>query len=45
MKWFSLREFTYSETARKKKIDNTPTEEIENHIKELAEVLDGLRDA
>lgn len=45
MKWFSLREFTYSETARKKKIDNTPTEEIENHIKELAEALDGLRDA
>lgn len=45
MKWFNLKEFTYSETARKLKIDNTPTEEIESRIKELAEVLDGLRDA
>lgn len=45
-KYFSFKELTYSETARKLGIDNTPTDEtVINNIQELMDVLDGLREA
>ena len=40
---FTFKEFLQSETATKKKIDNTPTWEDVEHLKELALFLDGLR--
>lgn len=44
-RWFSFNEFTYSATAVRLGIDNTPSKEIEDHIIELGAVLDGLREA
>lgn len=43
--YFTIGELTYSNTAKKLKIDNTPSEEIENHLKELIKFLDPLREA
>lgn len=43
-KYFNLKELTYSSTAKKHNIDNTPTEEIKEHIEELMEFLDGVRE-
>lgn len=41
---FSLEELTHSDTAVKKGIDNTPSDEIISHLKELAEkILEPLR--
>lgn len=41
---FTLEELTYSVTATKNKLDNTPTEEHKKHLKELAvELLEPLR--
>lgn len=46
MKYFTLKECIYSDTAQKKGIDNTPTPEIEAHIVESVEtLLDPLREA
>ena len=46
MKYFTIEELCYSETAEKLKIDNTPTEEIKEHLKILIEcLLDPLREA
>lgn len=43
-KYFELREFTASDTAKKKGIDNTPSFEIVGHLDELVEaILDPLR--
>lgn len=43
-KYFELHEFTASDTARKKGIDNTPSFEIVGHLDELvSEILDPLR--
>lgn len=44
MKYFTLQEFVNSETAKKKKIDNTPSEEIKRHIEEIIPILDNLRE-
>lgn len=44
-KYFKESEFTYSVTARKYKIDNTPTEKIKGNINTLMEFLDGVREA
>lgn len=46
MKYFTIKELCYSETAQKGKIDNTPSEEIKFHLMELIEkILDPLREA
>ena len=46
MKYFTINELCWSETASKYKIKNTPTEEIKEHLSELVEnVLDPLREA
>lgn len=45
-KYFSIAELTNSSTAIKKKIDNTPTKEIENNLNQLIDnILDPLREA
>lgn len=44
-KFFDLSEFVYSETAFRKGIVNTPSFEIVENLSELAEVLDGIREA
>lgn len=41
--YFSFKELVESETAEKKGIDNTPSWEVVDHLKELALFLDGLR--
>ena len=43
-KFFKESELTYSTTAKKYGIDNTPTEEVKEHIEELIDVLDGVRE-
>ena len=43
-KYFNIKEFCYSETAKKKKIDNTPTPEIAERIDAFMYLLDGLRE-
>lgn len=43
-KYFTLKELTYSATAKKYNIDNTPTEEIISHMEELILVLDDIRE-
>ena len=42
-KYFRLSELTYSETAYKNKIDNTPNAEEREHLEELMEFIDGFR--
>ena len=45
MKYFTIEELCYSDTAKKHKIDNTPNEEIIEHLTEFTEnVLDKLRE-
>lgn len=45
MKWFKLDEFVRSNTAKAKKIDNTPNEVIIEHLKALVDnTLDPLRE-
>ena len=45
-KYFTLQELLASETAKKKKIDNTPSFEVVDHLRELTEkVLEPLRAA
>lgn len=45
-KYFDIAELTKSSTAIKKKIDNTPTKEIENNLNQLIDnILDPLREA
>lgn len=43
-KYFTMAEMTYSNTARLNKIDNTPTPEHEENLKELMTTLDGIRE-
>lgn len=43
-KYFSIAELTYSASARRKNIDNTPNEEITAHLNELIGVLDRIRE-
>ena len=44
-KHFKLEELLRSETALKNKIENLPTWEVVEHLAQLAEFLDGLREA
>ena len=45
-KYFSIAELTTSSTAIKKKINNTPTKEVENNLNQLIDnILDPLREA
>jgi hypothetical protein len=45
MKYFTIKELCYSDTAKKYKIDNTPNEEIIENLTEFTnEVLDKLRE-
>ena len=44
-RFFKESEFTYSATARKYNIDNTPNDEEKKHIEELIAFLDKLREA
>ena len=44
-KYFELKEFLRSETALTNQIENLPTWEIVENLKELANFLDGLREA
>lgn len=43
-KYFNLEEFLTSSTARQKSIENLPSWEIVEHLKELAGFLDELRE-
>ena len=46
MKYFTIEELCYSTVAKKNKIDNTPTEEIIEHLTEMVDnLLDPLREA
>lgn len=46
MKYFTMAELTKSETAMRKKIDNTPTEAVKKNLTALVDkVLDPLREA
>lgn len=46
MKYFTIKELCYSDTAKLHKIDNTPTEEIINNLTEFTDnVLDPIREA
>ena len=44
-RYFRLEEFLRSDTAVKKKIDNTPSWEVIKNLERLAEFLDQLREA
>ncbi len=44
--YFTIAELTVSDTAKKYGIDNTPTPEIKQHLKELIEkLLNPIREA
>lgn len=43
-KYFDLEELLTSSTARQKSIENLPSWEVVEHLKELADFLDGLRE-
>ncbi len=46
MKYFTIKELCYSDTAKKKGIDNTPSDEIIDNLEKLVEhILDPLREA
>lgn len=46
MKYFTITELTASQTAKSRKIDNTPSEEHKEHLVELVDnLLDPLREA
>lgn len=44
-KYFTLQELLKSDTAIKKKIDNTPSWEVVHNLERLADFLDQLREA
>ena len=44
MKYFNMKEMTYSLVAYKHKIDNTPSDEVKSNLEELMEFLDGVRE-
>lgn len=43
--YFSIEELCASDTAKRKRIDNKPSKEVEVHLKELIEFLNPLREA
>lgn len=44
-KYFQLSEFIYSDTAKRRGINNTPSSDVIENLKVLAEVLDKIREA
>lgn len=44
-KFFTQKELIASTEAYKRKIDNTPSEEVKEHLEELIEFIDGIRSA
>lgn len=44
-KYFTQKELIASREAYKRKIDNTPSEEIKEHLEELIEFMDEIRSA
>lgn len=44
-KYFTVKELTYSSTAKKNNIDNTPNDTEKEHLEELIEFLDDVRAA
>lgn len=44
-KYFNILELCHSNTANLNHIDNTPNDDIKQHLEELMEFLDGLRSA
>lgn len=42
-KYFNILELCHSDTADLNHIDNTPNEEVKQHLEELMDFLDGLR--
>lgn len=44
-RYFTQKELIASTEAYKRKIDNTPSEEIKEHLEELIEFMDGIRKA
>lgn len=42
-KYFNILELCHSDTADMNHIDNTPNEEVKQHLEELMDFLDGLR--
>ena len=45
MKFFTIKELTRSSTALRKKINNSPTEEVKNNLIELVDkILDPVRE-
>ena len=44
-RYFQLSEFLESDTARREGIDNTPSFQVVENLSELAETLDGIREA
>jgi hypothetical protein len=44
IKYFSLSEFLNSATAKRLRIDNTPTFEVVDNLNKLADYLDGIRE-
>lgn len=44
-KYFTQKELIASTEAYKRKIDNTPSEEIKEHLEELIEFMNGIRSA
>lgn len=43
--YFTVQELTYSATAKKYNINNTPTEEVKSHLEELIDFLNPIRKA
>ena len=44
-RYFQLSEFLESDTARREGIDNTPSFQVVENLSELADTLDGIREA
>lgn len=42
--YFTIKELCYSDTAEQKGIDNSPSKEIEEHLKELISFLNPIRE-
>lgn len=43
--YFTIQELCYSDTAKQRRIDNTPPDNIKEHLKKLIEFLNPLREA
>lgn len=43
--YFTIEELCYSDTAKQQGIDNTPPDNIKEHLKKLIEFLNPLREA